>query len=127
VKWKWSPWAWTPSTWSPSACAAAGVEKHPRAVALDDLVTVAWIGRVVDLELDAVVRLRGGDPQRAHLLQRDDRILVDLQHPASVENARPPADGSGAAREARRKPPQEPSGEPRVPPTHPGHSVATRY
>ncbi len=57
-----------------------GVEEDPRAVELDDFIAFMRFRRVVDLDLDAVVGLLGGDPQRAHLLERLDCLFVDLQH-----------------------------------------------
>jgi AmiR/NasT family two-component response regulator len=63
------------------------VEEHLRPVALDDLVAFLRFRRVVDLELDSVVALLCGDPQRAHPLQRLDRVLVDLEHRRSIKSA----------------------------------------
>ena len=57
-----------------------GVQEDARAVALDHLVAFARLGRVLDLQLNAVLGLFGRDPQRAHLLQRLDRVFVDLEH-----------------------------------------------
>ena len=61
------------------------VEEHLRPVALDDLVAFLRFRRVVDLELDSVVALLCGDPQRTHPLQRLDRVLVDLEHRRSIK------------------------------------------
>jgi hypothetical protein len=46
-----------------------GIEVDAGAFALHDLVTVLRLGRFVDLELDALVRLLGADPDRPQLAQ----------------------------------------------------------
>jgi len=56
------------------------VQEHARVAALDDFVSVKRFLGLVDLELDAVVGLLGGDAQRPDVGQRGDSPFVDLQH-----------------------------------------------
>ena len=65
-----------------------GIEEHARAVALDDLVSLPRAHGVVDLELDAFVRLLGADSERPGLRQRLDGVFADLQHRASLTDMR---------------------------------------
>jgi two-component system, response regulator PdtaR len=65
-----------------------GSEEDARTLALHDFVALVRFRGVVDLELDPVVGLLGGDPERAHLGQRLDSFVIDLQHRASLTEMR---------------------------------------
>ena len=104
----WAAWSWCPEAddLRRGGCRGRRVRRRVRRPRRPPALR-----RVVDLELDAVVGLLGSDSERADPFQRVDRVLVDLEHRASIGKA-------FAAREARRGPPQEPSSEPPTPHPH---------
>ncbi len=60
------------------------VEEDPGTAALDHLVPVERLGRLVEGHLDVVVDLRCRDAERPDLGESFDCLVVDLQHRASL-------------------------------------------
>jgi two-component system, response regulator PdtaR len=63
-------------------------EEHLRAAALDHLVALDRLRRLVDRDLGLAVGLLGCDPDRTDLLERGDGFVVDPQHRASIDGVR---------------------------------------
>jgi two-component system, response regulator PdtaR len=64
------------------------VEEDPHAVPLDHLIVDDRLRRLFDLQLDLALRPDPPDPHGAELAERLDRLVVDLQHRASLWDMR---------------------------------------